>query len=327
MSDQKKKKSTSYQHNMNYGCTPKHTPKYPANHQIDGYCKPANKGETETVDAFTRSFPPRGDFQFFPVIDANVVLAEVLLEADVEAHIELPTPAKEIKSIRKNVYLTQAKVIPSVVRRDLVKVFITGVVHKNIQYVEEYSGYVRDYGVDIKFSTNQQVRIFNPVNTRTSQKSSVHENRFLDKKGHGADKDQFGSYHSEFFNEPIEVKLLGAIINELDLAKDHNLCGSFKKITEKMEVVIFLKLFQKQQYDPRCGFGADGFAADDFDAQPESQGQYEDGQDFDQPDLKGFGDSYEEDAKSGKGADSLRKSLRGQMKEILRNAYNQGSDQ
>ncbi|MRX73811.1 hypothetical protein GJU40_16840 [Bacillus lacus] len=209
--------------------------------------------DTIKAACYSRSLPPFGGFQRFPVADIPVVLAEVILEADVEADIDLPSAAREIKSIRKNVYLKQAKAVPSVAF-GIVKLFITGVVHKNIQYVEECSGYVKDYSVEVEFQCNQQVPLYNFAQNQSSQKNSVAEYRYLDKKGHGADHSKFGSFHYEFFNEPIEVKLVGAYINELDLAKDYDKHGHFHSITEKMEVVLFLKLLQVQQVNLRRRF-------------------------------------------------------------------------
>lgn len=210
-----------------------------------------DKAKTRTVDCFNRSFSPIADVQRVPVYDVPVVLAEVELQADVEADIKLPTPAKEIKWIRKNVSLKQCKAIPSIQNPGYVKIFVTGVVHKNIQYVEECSGYVMDYSTDVQFSCNQQVQVFNTPIEYLSRKSSVDERRFLDHTGHAADRYTGGSRSFEFYNEPIECKLLFSEVNELDLFKDYNRYGQFEKITEKMEITLFFKLLQTQQFNPR----------------------------------------------------------------------------
>ncbi|GLB62010.1 CsxC family protein [Cytobacillus sp. NCCP-133] len=207
--------------------------------------------KARTIDCFTRSFSPVADIQKVPVFDVPVVLAEVELQADVEADIKLPTPAREIKWIRKNVSLKQCKAIPSIQNPGFVKLFITGVVHKNIQYVEECTGYVMDYSTDIPFSCNQQVQVFNKAFEFLSNKSSVDERRFLDHTGHGADSTLGGSRTFEFYNEPIECKLLFSEVNELDLFKDFNRFGQFEKITEKMEITLIFKLLQTQQFNPK----------------------------------------------------------------------------
>lgn len=211
----------------------------------------SDKAHTKTVDCFNRSFSPAGDLQRVPVFDIPTVLAEVELQANVEADIKLPTPAREIKWIRKNVSLKQCKAIRSQTDPDFVKVFVTGVVHKNIQYVESSSGFIKDFSTDVHFSCNQQVRVFNNVNEFLSRKASIDERRFIDDKGHGADRCTTGSHTFEFFNEPIECKLLFAEVNELDLLKDFDKFSRFNRITEKMEVVLVFKLLQTQQFDAR----------------------------------------------------------------------------
>ena len=121
-----------------------------------------------------------------PFIDALVPLADFELEVDVEADIDLPTPAREIKSVRKNVTLKQCRAVPSSQSPNVVKVFITGVLHKNIQFIEECSGFVRDHSVDVVFTTIKRVKLDNPVmnpfgqqDIEFSQKTSVAEYREL----------------------------------------------------------------------------------------------------------------------------------------------------
>lgn len=190
----------------------------------------------------------------FPVVadeERTVVLTDITIQANVEATIKLPTFAREIKSIRKNVSLTQCKAIPSFLDpTGRVKLFVQGIVHKNIQYVEDCNGCIKDYSVDVPFSCFQEVPLENPVIFpfgQFSRKSSVDEVRELSKDGHGADRCTFGTVTFEVFNEPIGCKLLFAAVNELDILHDFDNWGRFDKITEKMEVLLAIKLFQKQQ--------------------------------------------------------------------------------
>ncbi|WP_338452235.1 hypothetical protein R4Z09_10310 [Niallia oryzisoli] len=190
----------------------------------------------------------------YPFVDAIVQLADFELEIDVEADIELPTPAKEIKSVRKNVSLKQCKAVPSSHSPDVVKLFITGILHKNIQYVESGSGFVRDFAVDVKFSTIKRVELDNPVmnpfgqeDFEFSQKTSTHEYRESNKSGHGANPHVSGFESFETFNEPIECKLLGTKIRELDLFNDFDHGGRFNHITEKAELRLFIRLTQMQK--------------------------------------------------------------------------------
>jgi hypothetical protein len=222
-------------------------------------CPPSiqcDEAKTIRVDCDNESFQPHGNKLKFPVADIPVALAEVELQVVVESDIYLPTAAKEIKHMRRNVSLTQCKAIRSAMDYKKVKLFISGVVHKNIQYVEQCSGMLKDYSVDVPFTCSQAVKVFNkPDFEHLSQKNAVNERRFIDKKGHGADRCTSGAFTYEYYNEPIECKLLASFVNDLDLFKDFDNWGRFSRITEKMEVGLFLKLLQKQQVDLEHSYG------------------------------------------------------------------------
>ncbi|RSD26112.1 CsxC family protein [Mesobacillus subterraneus] len=221
--------------NSSYGCPPQ--PK-------------CDQAKTLRVDCDNNSYPPTGKNLKYPVVDVPVPLAEVEIQAEVEADIYLPTAAREIKHMRRNVSLKQCKAIPSKMNPHQVKLFITGVVHKNIQYVESCSGNVKDYSVDVPFSCNQAVYVKNhPDHEKFSQKNTQYERRFIDKYGMGADSCTSGAYTYEYYNQPIDCKLLFSFVNDLDLYKDHDAWGRFTRITEKMEVGLFIKLLQEQQVE------------------------------------------------------------------------------
>ncbi|MFG6117173.1 CsxC family protein [Halobacillus sp. MO56] len=206
-------------------------------------------------------------------LDVPVVLSEVDLQATVEADVHLPTPAREIKAIKKNVSLTQCEAFKSPYNYGKVKLFITGVVHKNIQYVEACSGNLKDYSVDVPFTCSDEVEVFDHVDQYASQKSSLTaEYRYLDKHNHGADRCRNGSFTYEFFNEPIECKLLYADIFELDLYKDHDRFGRFSRITEKMDINLWFKLLQTQQRRSSRGY----HPKDDCESSSSSSGSYGD---------------------------------------------------
>ena len=57
------------------------------------------------------------------------------------------------------------------------------------------------------------------------KKHPIAEYRELDKDGHGANPCVTGSETFETFNEPIECKILGTKIREIDLLKDHDQLG------------------------------------------------------------------------------------------------------
>ncbi|MCA1022050.1 CsxC family protein [Halobacillus litoralis] len=185
--------------------------------------------------------------------EQTVVLGDVIIQSLTEADFHLPTPARAIKNIEKNMTLTQCKAIPVVGRRDRVKLFVEGVIHKNIQYVEDAFGYVRDYSIDIPFKAydlvNLQEDIDYPFGFEYSVKENVLQYRELSDDGMGADRCEFGSVTFEINNEPIHCKLLAHAVNQLDLVSDFDKWGRFNKVTEKMDIVLVIKLTQKQQPD------------------------------------------------------------------------------
>lgn len=236
-------------------------------------CPPAphcDKAEPTSVSCEAKGYdvPPL-------TIDVPVVLSHVKLQANVEANINLPTPAREVKVIKKNVSLKQCEVIKHPYSLDKVKLYVTGVVHKNIQYVDACSGYVRDYSVDVPFTCSDDVKIYEYVEQLKSQKSSyTAEYKFLADDMHSSDRCKTGTYTFEFFNEPIECKLVYADVFELDLYKDFDRFNRFNKITEKMDINLWFKLLQTQErfrdkppYPTETPM-AEGFEDEDFADEP-----------------------------------------------------------
>jgi hypothetical protein len=242
-------------------------------------CPPSlqcDEAKTIRVDCDSDSFYPNGNTLKYPVADIPVVLSEVELQVEVESDIYLPTAAKEIKHMRRNVSLTQCKAIRSKMDYKKVKLYISGIVHKNIQYVEQCSGILRDYSVDVPFTCSQSVHVHNyPDFEHLSQKNAVYERRFIDKKGHGADRCTSGAFTYEYYNEPIECKLLASFVNDLDLFKDFDNWGRFSKITEKAEVGLFFKLLQKQQVDLGCSYGSKEYEESSSSSSSSSESGYD----------------------------------------------------
>ncbi|WP_078410885.1 CsxC family protein [Priestia abyssalis] len=184
-------------------------------------------------------------------IEQEVIVADVRVQALVEADVDLPTPAREIKYMRKNVSLKQCEAFPSQFNSDIIKLFVTGVVHKNIQYVEACSGFVRDFSVDVPFHCNLRVEdpTIDTITFDPSDKNALgsQERRFIAKNGHEGDRCRFGGESNEDFNEPIRCKLLAGDVFEFDLPKDFDRFGRFNKLTEKMEVLLTIRLLQTRR--------------------------------------------------------------------------------
>lgn len=212
------------------------------------HCPPAPASDTVKSDSFgceVEGFSPIDN------VEETIVLQDVLIQTLVEADIKLPSYASDIKHIKKNVYLTQCKAIPVVGNEFFVKLFVEGYVHKNIQYSEDGNGCIKDYSVNIPFKCYHQVELASPVvfpfGTEFSVKQNVLERRELAKDGMGADRCNFGSFTFEINNEPIKCKLLASAVNQWDMTHNFDNWGRFNKITEKMEVLLALKLTQLQQ--------------------------------------------------------------------------------
>lgn len=190
--------------------------------------------------------------------ERTVILADVPISSRVEADIELPSYANDIKHIRKNVHLTQCEAMPIEPTTplecpnttNLLDLYIEGFVHKNIQYSEEGYGYVKDYSVNVPFRCYQRVTLNanNTVNFATSQKSNqIQEVRVSDKDGMGSDRCEFGSITFENLNNPVECHLLRARVSEMDFPENFNTWGQFNELTEKMTIDFVVRLTQKQR--------------------------------------------------------------------------------
>lgn len=189
----------------------------------------------------------------FPVADdflQTVILANFNLNIPVEAEIKLPVYANDIKEIRKNVHLTQLKAVPNASTDEVVTLFVEGYVHKNIQF-SDGSGYLRDYAVNVPFKCYRRIDLENPAEFpfTSSKNSSNFELRELAKNKMESNRCEFGSRTFEFFNNPIEGRLLFSSVDQWDIAHNFDYKGRFNKITEKMDVTLAIMLTQKQPVD------------------------------------------------------------------------------
>jgi hypothetical protein len=218
-------------------------------HGHDKKCPPLSSDVAKSRSLFTES----EEFSTPGSTEDTVVLGDVLIQSLTEADFKLPSYARAIKNIEKNVSLTQCKAIPVVGNNGFVKLFVEGVVHKNIQYVEDGYGYVKDYSIDIPFKAYDQIElatdVAEPFGFEYSVKDNVLQRRELAKDGMGAKRCEFGSLTFEINNEPIKCKLLASAVNQWDIVHHFDNWGRFNKVTEKMDINLVIKLTQKQQPD------------------------------------------------------------------------------
>ncbi|NBI27626.1 hypothetical protein ERL59_01405 [Chengkuizengella sp. YPA3-1-1] len=191
----------------------------------------------------------------------DVVVGELSLQVDLEADIELDTPAIDIKDIDKKVVLEQCEFISvdnssskcdcGVVNG---KVFLGGYVRKNIRY--SAVDYAHDDGIcgGIKHCT---VNVpFNCVVPVEDSKVSVSHTEKGTMDFHGRKLQEFNQLISESYNEPVECCINNVTFKERDLFRNQvpltygpKTEKSFCVIREKMVIIMDLTLIQKRKVD------------------------------------------------------------------------------
>jgi hypothetical protein len=199
-----------------------------------------------------------------------VVIAEPVVQIDVEADIKLEHPALEIKRIKKNVFITQCKLI-DLGCENKGKLFISGYVRKNIEYAtadcsciekKSISGEIKHTTVNVPFTCVSEIEYKLRPHIKY-QKNSVevdyfsdktHGNEFCGQKIMGVENCEQGFKHKEIFNEKVYCELEEATIFEEDILRCPESFGHefptesiFESIVEKMVIHVRLKLLQLQQ--------------------------------------------------------------------------------
>ncbi len=198
-----------------------------------------------------------------------VVIAEPIVQIDVESEIELEEPAFEIKRIKKNAFITQCKLIDTF--NNSGKLFLSGFVRKNIEYAtadhicdknQSISGKIRHTTVNVPFTCVTKINFAVPPQLKgqevEKELSLFSENIKSDDFNHqhilGRSPCEQNFQHFENFNEKVFCELEEVKIFEDDIHKDPKplihefpVERTFEKIIEKMVILIRLKLLQKQQ--------------------------------------------------------------------------------
>lgn len=201
-----------------------------------------------------------------------VVIAELNVTIPVEATITLDQEAIEIKRIRKNVYLTQSRIIPFSQdnRPGTGILFIAGFIRKNIEYATQtcstagspnVCGDIRQCTVEVPFNFTTRITfIRQPIFVENTTPSELEF--FTDKlEGCNTCADRVigrnpcdkSDFFTEVFNEKPFTELVRANIAEVDINTNPIVsCGTpteqrFTRLTEKVVVNLTLKVLQKQQ--------------------------------------------------------------------------------
>jgi len=206
------------------------------------------------------------------VVKIPVVLAEVNVTIPVEATITLDQAAMEIKRIKKNVFLTQSRLIPFSQdnRPGTGILYLAGFIRKNIEYATQtcmtsgtanVCGDIRHCTVEVPFNFTTRITFRRPPvfveNTTVSELEFFTDNR----QGCDACADPVigrntcdqSSFFTEFFNEKPFTELVRADITEVDINTNPMInCANpteqmFNRLTEKVVVNLTLKVLQNQQ--------------------------------------------------------------------------------
>ena len=196
-----------------------------------------------------------------------VVLAELTLQINVDAMINLPEPAIEIKRIGKRLKVIQCRLL-----QNTNKLFIKGFVRKNIEYStrkfsnhEGVCGNISHCTVDVPWSCVTAVD-FNVGTPAPVLFNTVGPFEFLVEQDLGpkfpakdqlmsGDLTELNQVTTEFFNELPFCELISATITEFNEALNRKSPQGvnpfeefeFTSIEEKMVIDLTLKILQKQQ--------------------------------------------------------------------------------
>lgn len=213
------------------------------------------------------------------VVKIPIVLAELNIQLNVDAIITLPEQALQIKTVGKNLKITQCLLL-----QDTNMLFIKGFVRKNIDYSTRGNcfnktgvcGDIRHCTVDVPFNCTTPV-IFNgieplPPVSGTSENftyfrtQDVSGPEFSEKsKLLSSDITEFNQISTEYFNELPFCELIQSRIVEFDEYLNPTHPSSiilpfeekeFCKVEEKMVIFLTIKILQNRQLavPPLAGF-------------------------------------------------------------------------
>jgi len=207
------------------------------------------------------------DWKKKKLVKIPVVLAEVDVQIDLFSEITLPTPALEIKRIKKRLKLTQCRLI-----QNTKKLYLEGFVRKNIEYAEpdlcvdpdSICGTISHCTLDTPFRCVTEIEDFItppcPVIPSRAKEFEYFSSTplppdFPEKERLLAgDLSEFNQESFEFFNELPFCELVSSTITEFDEFIDRQpVTGgpfeerTFTEFDEKMVIKLRFKLLQNQQ--------------------------------------------------------------------------------
>ncbi|WP_096186486.1 CsxC family protein [Evansella halocellulosilytica] len=233
------------------------------------------KAQKNAVSPSAKTSPAKPDItKGHTIIKSPVVLAETTVQIDLNTTIKFPEPVLEIKDIKKNLKLTQCRLL-----LPTKKLFLSGFVRKNIQYASPKYGSphsvisnIRSITKDVPFSAVAEVDFIKEPkfsvqpdrNEFTFFTTSPLPKGFAQKEElMSGDLSQFDQISGENFNELPFCELVSSRFFEMDSALDRKMgkvsnhrgeCiqapfeeGTFTSVEEKMVLELTLKVLQNQQ--------------------------------------------------------------------------------
>jgi hypothetical protein len=210
----------------------------------------------ECAKVHSRTLSECPNYPIFPpsnalTIKTDKVLSEILIETNVESDIILPEPALEIKRIGKTVELKQCELL-----LNTNKVFISGYVVKNIEYATVKSasdgnvcGDIKHSTVKVPFECTTAISVIPVGGPTVSGQFNFNLDNCKNKKLFNAK--EFVTI--SFLNERPTCEPVAALIVDEEIFKKEDFgfgdCpkDTFRKFTEKMVIILQIKILQKQQ--------------------------------------------------------------------------------
>lgn len=192
---------------------------------------------------------PDGSNGFF-VANIPVVISEFEVEINCETRIELDYPAIEIKRVKKNVFITQCRLLPKPK-----KLFLKGFIRKNIEYAAIKShdskgeNSLRHMTFEVPFACTTEIDYFIPpiINNSCCRDVEIYISESCE-----SNIPEKSSESYEYFNEKIYCKPVMARVTDIDIIEESDEKSKsmddkiFKSMDEKITLILRLKLLQNQ---------------------------------------------------------------------------------
>lgn len=216
----------------------------------------------EVIDSYTINECISTSSEKFPHYKVPVIISEFKAQIDLESRIKLCEPAIEIKRIKKNVFLTQCRLVAGTR-----KVFISGYVRKNIEYAtmncynnSAICGDIKHTTVHVPFKCVTEIMKMREPEIHPNEPSKMLN--YYDGNNMGSSMKEIDMFSEEIFNEKVYCELVSAKIYEADIIEDCKNISSalrehtFQNFIEKEVIYLTIKLLQNQQIceerEPKC---------------------------------------------------------------------------